>query len=101
MNSSPPLLRYVTQKKSSLLPIPLKTSQYTREAAVRNHEEKALAMKGHTIHFDGYLDQARDKIHTKFLLPKDTTLGPELNTMDRDEGLNEIASDYDQYHGRS
>jgi phosphoenolpyruvate carboxykinase (GTP) len=64
--------------------------QYTREAALRNHEEKKLAMDGHTIHFDGYLDQARDKTHTKFLLPPGTTLGPELNTMDRDEGLKEI-----------
>ena len=63
---------------------------YTREAAIRDHEEKALAMKGHTIHFDGFYDQARDKIHTKFLLSKDTTLGPEFNTMDRDKGLKEI-----------
>ena len=65
--------------------------RYTRAAAVRNHEEKELARKGHTIHFDGYLDQARDKIHTKFLLPSGTTLGPEINTMDRNEGLNELA----------
>ena len=64
--------------------------RYTREAALRNHEEKKLAMEGHTIHFDGYLDQARDKVHTKFLLPSGTTLGSELNTMDRDEGLKEI-----------
>jgi len=68
----------------------LEDIQYTRKAAVRNHEERALAIKGHTIHFDGYLDQARDKVHTKFLLPSGTTLGPELNTMDRNEGLNEI-----------
>ncbi|MCJ7697334.1 MAG: phosphoenolpyruvate carboxykinase domain-containing protein, partial [Thermoplasmata archaeon] len=67
-----------------------KDIQYTREAALRNHEEKKLTMEGHTIHFDGYLDQARDKAHTKFLLPRDITLGPELNTMDRDEGLKEI-----------
>jgi len=65
--------------------------QYVREAAVRNHEEKTLAMKGHTIHFDGYYDQARDKSQTKFLLPAGTSLGPELNTMDRNEGLNELS----------
>lgn len=63
---------------------------YTREAAIQNHEEKPLAMQGHTIHFDGYHDQARDKIHTKFLLSRNITLGPEINTMDRDEGLKEI-----------
>jgi phosphoenolpyruvate carboxykinase (GTP) len=63
---------------------------YTREAAIRNHDEKALTMKGHTVHFDGYHDQARDKIHTKFLLSRDTTLGSEINTMERDKGLKEI-----------
>lgn len=64
---------------------------YTREAAVRNHEERSLAMQGHTIHFDGYHDQARDKVHTKFLLPSGKSLGPELNTMDREEGLSELS----------
>ena len=68
----------------------LEDIKYTREAAQRNHEEQKLAIKGHTIHFDGYFDQARDKVNTKFLLTKETTLGPELNTMDRDEGLKEI-----------
>jgi len=64
--------------------------QYIRQAAIRNGEEVELAVKGHTIHFDGYYDQARDKEHTKFLLPKGVALGPELNAMDRDEGLKEI-----------
>ncbi len=65
--------------------------QYVREAAIRNHEEEPLAMKAHTIHFDGYYDQARDKSQTKFLLPVGTSLGPELNTMDRNEGLKELS----------
>lgn len=65
--------------------------QYTRKAALRNNEEKALAQKGHTIHFDGFHDQARDKAHTRFLLPKGVSLGPELNTLNRDEGLAELA----------
>jgi phosphoenolpyruvate carboxykinase (GTP) len=69
----------------------LEDLQYIRGAALRNCEEKDLARKGHTIHFDGILDQARDKAHTKFLLPEGTSLGPELNTMDRDEGLSELA----------
>lgn len=64
--------------------------KYTRNAAIKNNEEKKLAQKGHTIHFDGYYDQARDKHHTKFLLPAGITLGPELNVMDREEGLNEL-----------
>lgn len=64
--------------------------RYTREAAIRNHEEAKLAVEGHTIHFDGYNDQARDKAKTKFLLPHGKDLGPEINSMDRDEGLKEI-----------
>jgi len=64
--------------------------QYTRDAAIRNHEEAKLAVDGHTIHFDGYYDQARDKAKTKFLLPPGKNLGPEINAMDREEGLKEI-----------
>lgn len=64
--------------------------QLTREAAIRNHEEAKLAMEGHTIHFDGYYDQARDKARTKFLLPSGKELGPEINAMGREEGLKEI-----------
>jgi phosphoenolpyruvate carboxykinase (GTP) len=65
--------------------------QYTRDAAVRNNEEKKLSIDGHTVHFDGFHDQARDKAHTKFLIPPGVNLGPELNTMDRDEGLKELS----------
>jgi len=64
--------------------------RYTREAAIRNHEEATLAIEGHTIHFDGYYDQARDKATSKFLLPKGVDLGPEINAMERDEGIREI-----------
>jgi phosphoenolpyruvate carboxykinase (GTP) len=64
--------------------------KYTREAAINNHEEVKLSIKGHTIHFDGFYDQARDKGTTKFLVPKGKDLGPEFNTIDRDDGLKEI-----------
>lgn len=47
-------------------------------------------MENHTIHFDGYNDQARDKKRTKFLLKPGEDLGPELNSMNRKEGLEEI-----------
>jgi len=67
-----------------------KDLNYTRKACINNHEEAELAIKGHTIHFDGYYDQARDKKRTKFLVPSGKDLGPELNTMDREEGLKEI-----------
>ena len=67
-----------------------KDIKYTREAAIKNHEEAKLATPGHTIHYDGFYDQARDKARTKFLLPKGKDLGPEINAMDREEGLKEI-----------
>ena len=60
-----------------------------RQRALDNHEEKKLAKPGHTIHFDGEKDQARDKPKTKFLMEEgDELLG--LNTMSKDEGLAEI-----------
>ncbi|MDZ7859348.1 MAG: phosphoenolpyruvate carboxykinase (GTP) [Candidatus Krumholzibacteriota bacterium] len=62
----------------------------TRSAAIDNHEEARLAIDGHTIHFDGYYDQARDKKNTKFLVPTGKDLGPELNSIDRERGLEEI-----------
>ena len=64
--------------------------KYTREVAIKNNEEAKLSIPGHTIHYDGYYDQARDKARTKFLLPKGKDLGPELNIMDKEEGLKEI-----------
>lgn len=64
--------------------------QRTREAALKNHEEAPLATSHHTIHFDGYHDQARDKKRTKFLLPEEVDLGPEINSIRRKKGLEEI-----------
>jgi len=63
---------------------------FIRKEAVKNGEEEKLAVKGHTVHFDGYFDQARDKERTKFLVPKGKELGPHIRSMDRDEGLEEI-----------
>ena len=64
--------------------------QKTRNAAIRNHEEAKLKIDNHTIHFDGYNDQARDKKHTKFLLPQGVDLGPEINSIEKKKGLHEI-----------
>ncbi len=57
-------------------------------------EEQKLAMAGHTIHFDSYYDQARDKEHTRLLVPegKKDEYGEHINTIDRGEGLEEILS---------
>ena len=63
---------------------------YIRAKSVERGEESTLAMEGHTAHFDGALDQARDKENTKFLVGKGMELGGGLNCIDRDEGLAEI-----------
>jgi len=64
--------------------------QYVRREAVRAGEEQELATPGHTVHFDGYYDQARDKKNTKFLLPEGVDLGPGINATEREAGLAEI-----------
>lgn len=63
---------------------------YIEQEAIRTGEERMLAIPGHTVHFDGYYDQARDKKNTKFLLSKGVDLGPNLNLIDKQEGLEEI-----------
>ncbi len=65
---------------------------YIRQLAIDNGEETPLANEGHTVHFDHYTDQARDKSVTKYLLPKGVELGERLNSMDREEGLKEMRS---------
>jgi len=75
--------------------------QYIRQEAIRAGEERELAINGHTVHFDGYYDQARDKKNTKFLLPQGVDLGSDINAMDRAEGvkeIHEILSDIMQGH---
>jgi len=62
-----------------------------RRRATELGEEKSLATKGHTYHFDGYTDQGRDKANTRFLLPKGWDLGSSLEeVVDKDEGLLEM-----------
>jgi len=63
---------------------------YIREEAIRTAEERSLAIPGHTVHFDGYYDQGRDRKNTRFLLPEGVDLGPSLNSIDKQKGLKEI-----------
>ncbi|NQT33061.1 MAG: phosphoenolpyruvate carboxykinase (GTP) [Candidatus Omnitrophica bacterium] len=65
-------------------------AEYIRKQAVEEGEESSLKTTGHTAHFDGYYDQARDKTNTKYLLRPDEVLGSDINSEDRDRGLNEI-----------
>ncbi len=64
-------------------------AEYIKNKAVSSGEEKGLKITGHTVHFDGIHDQARDKENTKFLVTPDFQLEG-LNSMDRDEGLKEM-----------
>ncbi|MFA5015471.1 MAG: phosphoenolpyruvate carboxykinase (GTP) [Actinomycetota bacterium] len=63
---------------------------YIREKTIRDGEEKKLSIEGHTVHFDSYYDQGRDKEHTRLLVPKGFYLDPNLDTMDKETGIKEI-----------
>ncbi len=63
--------------------------EYVRRKAIEYGEERPLAIEGHTVHFDNYYDQARDKKNTKILISGGKEL-PFINTMEREKGLEEI-----------
>lgn len=63
---------------------------YIRNKTISDGEEKKLSMEGHTVHFDGYYDQGRDKEHTRLLIPKGVYLDTNLDTMDKEMGIKEI-----------
>lgn len=65
-------------------------AQYIRDKAKESGEEKELAIEGHTVHFDGYNDQARDKKNTKYLLSKGLKGIYYLNGTERKKGLKEM-----------
>ena len=53
-------------------------------------EESTLHTPGHTVHFDGENDQGRDRLATKYLVPRGETFSKALNQIDREEGLLEV-----------
>lgn len=63
---------------------------FIRRQAVERGEERNLAIKGHTIHYDGYFDQARDPPNTKYLLPPGGKISDRIRTVDKETGLKEI-----------
>ena len=63
---------------------------YVRQRAIDLGEEHPLKMDGHTIHFDGYDDQARDKAHTAVLLPAGQSLSRGIVSVERERGLREM-----------
>jgi phosphoenolpyruvate carboxykinase (GTP) len=65
---------------------------YIRKLAIKAGEETPLNIPGHTVHFDGYHDQARDKAKTKYLLPPGSDLGASLNSIEKKTGVEEVRS---------
>ncbi len=65
-------------------------AKYIRNRSIEKAEEKPLEMEGHTVHYDGYNDQARDKGNTKFLTSPQEEIGPQFNSIDREKGLEEV-----------
>lgn len=63
-----------------------------REMALAGGGEDKLAIEGHTYHFDGYNDQARDPARTKYLVTPEMKLGASLSQLDQKEGVEEVRS---------
>jgi phosphoenolpyruvate carboxykinase (GTP) len=63
---------------------------YVRELAIKNGEESKVNIAGHTLHYDNYYDQARDKANTKVLFASGKKLSKQVKTIERDAGLKEI-----------
>ena len=64
--------------------------KFVRDLSIKNGEEHNLKTDGHTYHFDGYEDQGRDLKNTRVMLPKGKVLSKYIETIDKDEALNEI-----------
>ncbi len=64
--------------------------EYIRRTALDEGEEIPAGTKGHTVHFDGYLDQARDRERTKVLVTDKSRLDPKIKSLDREKGIAEI-----------
>jgi phosphoenolpyruvate carboxykinase (GTP) len=62
-------------------------TEYIRRTAIARGEETPLANPYHTVHFDGFHDQARDKESTVYLIPQGESLGEQLSQMEREKGL--------------
>ena len=64
---------------------------YVRTMSMKKGEEVPLAKDGQTIHYDGYGDQARDKVNTRYIVYKENLERMKaLNSVEYEEGYNEI-----------
>ncbi len=63
---------------------------YVRQQAIDLGEEAPLKIEGHTVHFDGFYDQGRDKDATKYLVPPGVVFSKRLNHVAKAEGLDTV-----------
>jgi phosphoenolpyruvate carboxykinase (GTP) len=64
--------------------------KYIRETALKNGEERKLAVSGHTVHFDNAGDQGRDKKNTGILVRPNEKYDQAIETKDRDAMLKDL-----------
>ncbi|MBN2519274.1 MAG: phosphoenolpyruvate carboxykinase (GTP) [Bacteroidales bacterium] len=95
--NNPKVMRIVEEFTNVLKPAKVsvitdaqKDIDYVRELALKTGEEKKLSMKGHTIHYDSYYDQARDKENTCVLVTPEMKMSKVINTKPKEEGVKEV-----------
>jgi phosphoenolpyruvate carboxykinase (GTP) len=66
--------------------------EYVRKKAVSLGEEKELSVSGHSVHFDGFFDQARDKKNTRYLVDSADQVPKHTNSIQKAKGLEEVRS---------
>ena len=83
-------LKILKPKKVTVITDDPQDIAYVRRLALQNGEERKLATEGHTIHYDGYHDQARDKQNTRVLTTPGMKMSKVINTVPREQGLEEV-----------
>jgi len=64
---------------------------YGRRRTLETGEEKRLARREQSVHYDGYGDQGRDKANTRFMVSRENLpLMGKLNCVEFEEGLTEV-----------
>jgi len=65
--------------------------KYVRKMALEKGEEHTMALSEHTIHWDGYGDQARDKVNTRYMvMPENMEKMKAMNSLPYDQAYDEI-----------
>jgi len=77
-------------RKATVITDDPKDISYVRDLSIRNEEEASLRLPGHTIHYDGFFDQGRDREVTAVLLPPGEKMSKRIRALDRESGLNEV-----------